>query len=81
MVAYICNLSYSGGRGRQKCETLPEKQTKNSKRTGHMAQVVEHLPSKLTAVSLISSTARKKKNYRKKPWSFLLLLILSLQQT
>jgi ubiquinone/menaquinone biosynthesis C-methylase UbiE len=44
---------------------LPEKQTKKSKKTGSIIQVVENLFSKYEALNSILSTAKKKKERKK----------------
>jgi hypothetical protein len=47
-------------------ETLSEKQNKTkSQRTGGMAQVAQHLPSKHKTLGLIFSPAKKKKKTKK----------------
>jgi hypothetical protein len=45
----------------QKHETLSEKQTKKSQRAGSVAQVLEHLSSKLKALNSIPVLQKKKK--------------------
>jgi hypothetical protein len=71
-VAHAYNPSYSGGRDREdqgskpgQADSLQEPISKNpsQKRAGGVAQMVEHLPSKHEALSLNSSTAKKKKKY------------------
>jgi hypothetical protein len=46
-----------GGQSGQKLDTLSEKQTKK-KRTGSVAEVVQHLPNKQEALSSILSTKK-----------------------
>jgi hypothetical protein len=73
MMVHICNPSYLGGRDRrtgvwclpgQMHKTLSEKRSK-SKRTGAVAYVAEHLPSKLKVLSSMSSTVTHKKDIKK----------------
>jgi hypothetical protein len=59
-----CTLAFSAtqkiavqGQSQQKHETLSEKKWKQKDRG--MAQVVEHLPSKLNALSSVCSTVKK----------------------
>jgi hypothetical protein len=67
VVAHTCNPSYLGSIGRrieahgEKCKT--QKQTK-ARRTGAVSQVVEHLPSKLEALSSISSTTKNVNKFK-----------------
>jgi hypothetical protein len=61
MVAHACNPSYSVGSGKRQSYSviLSEKQTEN-KRTGRVAQVAVHLPSKHEALSSNPTTHAKK---------------------
>jgi hypothetical protein len=51
----------------QNCKTLPAEKLKQ-KRTGGVAQVVEHLSSKHKVLSLNASIAKKKKERKKCVW-------------
>jgi hypothetical protein len=64
IVVYPCNPSYLGGRSRRMAvgksyrDPLSQKQTRN-KRTGGMAQVVEHLPTQSSNPSTAPLSPRK----------------------
>jgi D-mannonate dehydratase len=73
VVAQFCIPRYLGGRWEdlefktslgKVSETLSQKQNKN-KRTGGIAQVVEHLPSKFNVLSWVQSQVLKKEKKRK----------------
>jgi hypothetical protein len=72
VVAYPYHPSYTGGGSRRTAKfeaslgkvrkTLPQKQTKKgNKRSGDMAQMVQHLPSRCKALGLIPRTAKNNK--------------------